>query len=79
MGEKDIKHIDIQKVVQDMSGWLCKTKRLRGFNLQLHLGAFQAYRFADRFNWVYIGLTWLIRVGECMAAAAAFFVPDDLI
>lgn len=39
-GKKGIKHIDIQKVVQDMSGWLCKTKRLRGFNLQLHLGAF---------------------------------------
>ena len=40
LGEKDIKPIDIQKVVQCMSGWLCKTKRLRGFNLQLHLGAF---------------------------------------
>ena len=35
--------------------------------------------FIDRFNWVYIELTWLIRVGECMAAAAAFFVPDYLI
>ena len=56
-----------------MDGWLCKTKRLRGFNLQLHLDAFRVYRFADKFNWVYIGLTWLIRVGECMAAAAAFF------
>ena len=40
VGKKDIKPIDIQKVVQNMSGWLCKTKRLRGFNLQLHLGAF---------------------------------------
>jgi len=40
LGEKDVKPIDIQKVVQDMSGWLCKTKRLRAFNLQLHLDAF---------------------------------------
>lgn len=38
--KKGIKPIDIQKVVQNVSGWLCKTKRLRGFNLQLHLGAF---------------------------------------
>ena len=37
---KNIKPIDIQNVMQNMSGWLCKTKRLRGFNLQLHLGAF---------------------------------------
>ena len=27
-------------VVRNMDGWLCKTKRLRGFNLQLHLDAF---------------------------------------
>ena len=58
------KSVDIQMVVRNMGGWLCKTKRLRGFNLQLHLDAFRAYRFADRFNWVYIRLTWLILVGE---------------
>lgn len=51
------KSVDIQMVVRNMGGWLCKTKRLRGFNLQLHLDAFRAYRFADKFNWVYIGIT----------------------
>ncbi|EYA90663.1 hypothetical protein M135_2701 [Bacteroides fragilis str. S36L5] len=40
MSGKNIKPIDIQNVMQNMSGWLCKTKRLRGFNLQLHLCAF---------------------------------------
>ena len=37
---KEYQPIDIQNVMQNMSGWLCKTKRLRGFNLQLHLCAF---------------------------------------